>query len=294
VVTLPVSIGDGGTGATSAATALSNLGGISQNQQQLYAVTGGSANAQTATLVPAIGGYADGQVFNLKHGVGPNTGALTLNVNGQGNIAVTDIYGNALTGGECQSGQYSQVRYQSGSFLLLQSLQFLGEHFTWNKAITNGDAQCDFAPLPTMQKFTLNLDRVRSDTSNVDIWLRVETGGSFVTANYNYVGLEATNAPAINSVNTGSDSKIILGGSVGNTDALSLNGEIKVFRPSQTASVKSMHSKTWYRTGASAYAVRDMMCEYGGGAGAITGLRVMANGTNLGGGTATLQGARFS
>lgn len=79
--------------------------------------SGGSANAQTITLSPAITAYAAGQTFRFIAG-NTNTGATTLNVNG---VGAKNIYKNgavALIGGELVSGGIISVVYDGTQFQL--------------------------------------------------------------------------------------------------------------------------------------------------------------------------------
>jgi hypothetical protein len=66
-----------------------------------YASAGGSTNAYTLTLVPALASYIGGRtiVVNFPSGI-VNTGASTIDVNGLGALPITDARSNALKGGE--------------------------------------------------------------------------------------------------------------------------------------------------------------------------------------------------
>jgi hypothetical protein len=79
--------------------------------------SGGTANAQTITLSPAITAYAAGQQFAFLAG-NTNTGACTLNVNGLG---VKDVFANntACSGGEITSGLTYSVIYDGTQFNLI-------------------------------------------------------------------------------------------------------------------------------------------------------------------------------
>lgn len=78
--------------------------------------SGGTANAQTINLTPAIAAYAAGQRFAFIAGA-TNTGAATLNVNAAG---AKNIYSNnaALGGGEIESGKVYSVLYDGTQFQL--------------------------------------------------------------------------------------------------------------------------------------------------------------------------------
>jgi hypothetical protein len=73
-------------------------------------------NTITASL-PVMGAYIIGQVFTLVP-VGANTGAVTLNINSRGAIAVTKGGATALTGGELVTGAAYQLVYDGTRFLI--------------------------------------------------------------------------------------------------------------------------------------------------------------------------------
>jgi hypothetical protein len=80
---------------------------------------GGTANAQTVTLAPAIASYSNGLTVTFLS-VGTNTGAATLNVNALG---AKNIFsnGSALVGGElAQSGWYTVI-YDGTQFNLIST-----------------------------------------------------------------------------------------------------------------------------------------------------------------------------
>ena len=87
-----------------------------------YAAAGGTANAPTLTLTPAITAYAAGQTFRFLP-VGTNTGAATLAVSGLSAKAIKKAGGYgvvvALDPGDLQSAVGAQVIYDGTQFLLL-------------------------------------------------------------------------------------------------------------------------------------------------------------------------------
>ena len=76
----------------------------------------GTVNAITATL-PVMGAYIIGQVFTLVP-VGANTGAVTLNINALGAIAITKGGATALAAGELVAGAAYQLVYDGTRFLI--------------------------------------------------------------------------------------------------------------------------------------------------------------------------------
>lgn len=66
---------------------------------------GGTANAITATVTPAlIGPVVEGMLFQLTPGAN-NSGAATLSIGGAAPLAITDEFGQALTGGDLAAGR---------------------------------------------------------------------------------------------------------------------------------------------------------------------------------------------
>jgi len=100
-------------------TARSHYASIGQLQdgEINYGVTGGSANAQTLTLSPAITAYQAGQIFRFKAGY-TNTSTATLNVNGLGAKQLR-YWGFQISGYEIQANQIYCVQYDGTYFELI-------------------------------------------------------------------------------------------------------------------------------------------------------------------------------
>ena len=88
-----------------------------QKQPWLYAVAGGTANALTATLVPAPVALTSGFRLTLLIST-MNTGAATLNVNGLGPVPITTINGSALGAGDLPNGVPMLLIYSGTSWVL--------------------------------------------------------------------------------------------------------------------------------------------------------------------------------
>lgn len=84
-----------GVSDATARTQFPSMGQI-QDGAGVYAADGGTANAMTITLSPALTTYAVGQRFRIKKGSSANTTAVTLNVNGIGAGDVKWPDGSAL------------------------------------------------------------------------------------------------------------------------------------------------------------------------------------------------------
>lgn len=95
---------------------------ISQTQNSTTTwggTSGGTANAQTLTLTPAITAYVTGQRFRFLAGV-TNTAATTLNVNGVGAVnIITQSTGVSLPSNYLTIGAQYEVVYNGTAFVLL-------------------------------------------------------------------------------------------------------------------------------------------------------------------------------
>lgn len=100
--------------------------GQAQDSAMIYAVDSGAADAYVMTLSPAITAYSDGQSFIIKPG-NTNTGAVTVNINSVGAVAVVDEAGSALSAGDFIAGRYYGIVFDGTSFRLssVRSSQFL-------------------------------------------------------------------------------------------------------------------------------------------------------------------------
>lgn len=82
-------------------------------------VVGGSANVLTGSCpVPLIGSYVVGNTFEFVTGAVANTGAVTLNVDTKGAVAVVTPAGVALTSGQLEANTKYRVTYNGTSFVL--------------------------------------------------------------------------------------------------------------------------------------------------------------------------------
>jgi len=95
-----------------ARTQYASLGQL-QDGAAFYAAAGGTADAITAAITPAITAYAIGQTFRIKTGAGANTGAVTLNVNGVGAGAVKWPDDTALVAGDLPASAMVEVTCQA-------------------------------------------------------------------------------------------------------------------------------------------------------------------------------------
>lgn len=88
-----------------------------QDNTLLRGTVGGTANAITLTLTPAITAYVTGQLFSLIP-TADNTSATTINVNGVGVVNVFSS-GVAMVGGELKNGVPALIEYDGTRFSLI-------------------------------------------------------------------------------------------------------------------------------------------------------------------------------
>jgi len=95
--------------------------GQTQNGAFLWGGTaGGTANAATISLNPPLAAYAAGQAFRFQTGAAANTGAVTLNVNSLGAVAVNKGDGTtALASGDLPASAMVTVVHDGTRFRLI-------------------------------------------------------------------------------------------------------------------------------------------------------------------------------
>ena len=106
-------------------------------QQQLgnYVTAGGTANAITGTLNPALTGHVAGLPIRVKL-TASNTGATTFNPNGVGAVAIQNPLGGALISGDLQNGQIAYLMYDGTVYRLLN---YRAQIATQAEVVANAD-----------------------------------------------------------------------------------------------------------------------------------------------------------
>lgn len=84
-----------------------NIGQVQDNSTQ-YAVAGGSPNALTLTLSPALTAYVNGQRINF-NALSTNTGAATITVNGLSALTMTRVDGSPMQAGDIQASTIYEI-----------------------------------------------------------------------------------------------------------------------------------------------------------------------------------------
>jgi hypothetical protein len=124
-----------------------------QDASVIFAVGGGSANAQTLTLSPAITAYTDGMMLNFEAGA-TNTSAMTLNVNSVGAQSVVMQNGDNPPAGAITSGRFYTVIYDETNTnwvlidpSVLSGISVISENATSNAIDVTADAITDGSAL---------------------------------------------------------------------------------------------------------------------------------------------------
>jgi len=104
-----------------AQTDATNLLAIQHGTGVYGATVGGSGNAITVTLSPAITAYAAGQKFSFIAGAA-NTGGVTINFNALGAKAITKVGTTALVANDILSSSLVEVEYDGTRFQLISPI----------------------------------------------------------------------------------------------------------------------------------------------------------------------------
>ena len=120
---------------------------------------GGTANALTISLNPPLAAYAAGQEFRFISGAAANTGAVTLNINSLGAVAVNKGDGTvALSAGNLPASAIVTVTHDGTRFRLVDPVPIV--NLSTAQATTSGTA-IDFTGIPAgARRITLMFDDV--------------------------------------------------------------------------------------------------------------------------------------
>lgn len=108
-----------GVGNSAARDGYAALGQVQDGGATWAGTAGGTANAITLTLTPAISAYAAGQEFTYKSGASANTTAMTVAVSGQAAKAIQKN-GAALASGDHPANMWFRITYDGAAFQLEQ------------------------------------------------------------------------------------------------------------------------------------------------------------------------------
>lgn len=97
-----------------------------QNGTVIYALDTGTANAVVLNMTPDVTAYAEGQKFR-SHKLVTNTGAVTIDIDGLGPVALNAPDGSALLAGQLAAGQpFEVIRHTSSQFRVTSAIPLTG------------------------------------------------------------------------------------------------------------------------------------------------------------------------
>jgi hypothetical protein len=257
----------------------------------------------TATFSPALtAGLVDGMSAILRP-VATNTGAVTLN-----GTAVKDGEGNALTAGALRNGGAYDLVYVSAltAFCMVgyfpaaavspvaKLIKTLNASSSSTIDFVNGVSGVVFDD--TYDKYLVEFSTVKPATDDVELWLRVGTGGgpTYQTTSYRYAFTLQSDVPATTNRGSNSAGQIILGQSSSSTAAIGNatgeNASGRIFFPNPEAT--DFHTVNFQTTYFGANSV--LFAAAGGGCWtqgtAVTALRFMMESGNIVSGRFSLYG----
>lgn len=182
-----------------------------------YAVDTGAANNYAITITGQTTTYAAGIAFQFK-AANTNTGASTLNVNGQGTQSIVKTDGSALVAGDIVSGAIATVMYDGTNFQLLNDSGGAGGTFT-NLTVT-GTATINVANVTTFNPTITNAQLANSSAtlgnSTITLGGTTTTVGNLTLQNANITSVSTPfpNSFLANSNVTIGNTAVNLGGTI--------------------------------------------------------------------------------
>ena len=196
--------------------------GQAQDGSFVYGTVGGTADAITLTLSPAITAYAAGQKFTLVAGAA-NTGAATINVNSLGAKAIKRDVSVALQAGDIANGGVAVVEYDGTNFQLLNPrtavTQTAGDNSTKPASTAYADAAANATKRVDVRQCVL---AAAIDSSGFANWISAGSGFS--------VNIAATTKNVVLTAAYGDGS----GGPVDRVGVISADTTIGSLTPSST------------------------------------------------------------
>ena len=178
-----------GLGAATVGTDAVQYGQIQSNTDKLVTVSG--TDTLTGSVTPALTAYAAGNLFSFVV-ANTNTGAVTINIDGNGAKSITRTGSTALVAGDMVAGQVALIEYDGTRFQLLNgnsytnllvsgTLTYGGVTLT-NAVTGTGKMVLDTSPAvnnPTVTNYTESVVAIGTVTSSNTIAL---TNGTVQTA----------------------------------------------------------------------------------------------------------------
>jgi len=158
------------------------------------AAAGGSADAYTVTLVPALSSYAARQCFTFTT-ANSNTGASTINVDGLGVVQLYKVLGGQvfdLSEGDILAGRPYFCLTDGTNVEVINPSLGLGPQLL--QSITaNGGSTITFDDIPEgFNSYEIRWRDCSIATDNARLRMQVSVAGVFSTTGYSYVNTEVT------------------------------------------------------------------------------------------------------
>lgn len=208
----------------------------------LWATGVAGTNTLTATLTPAPTALTAGMVVRFIP-ANANTGAVTLNLNGLGGIAVRRTISGFpadLTGGELQPGVVAELFYTGVQFQLVlePGLHILGTATAASSSSINF-TNANILGNTLFDDFELRFNNLLPATSGVGLWFRVSQGGVFQNGATDYRWERNTLAGGANTAANGTGgSQIVLAGGLSNSAARGAQGIVRFSRTGNAGELK--------------------------------------------------------
>jgi len=259
---LPVSSTPGAVSGNSYMDAVQEeVTGLWNCSRILLTGVGGSANAITASVVPALvgGTLIDGMSFTLK-AINTNTGPVTLNT-----FPIVDGMGSALKAGAIVNGGVYDLMWvaSANSFYIVGYFQGAGAPAGKLIASATGAGQSTIDIIngnfgvvffdDTYDTYLIDIATAKPSSDDVELWLRVGTGGgtpTYQTSGYRHITTQVSPTGGVAFSQSASDSKLIIAGRPTATEAIgNASGEnisIRVTCPNPEQG--DAHTMTWNGT----------------------------------------------
>ena len=261
-------------GDGTALTGVANIGQIQNGEfTNLTGVAG--TNTITANASPSLGSYIAGQLFSFIVAV-TNTGAVTINIDGQGATAILQD-GFPLVAGDLVAGVSNLIYYDGTQFQLLTgasaggltavvddpapllggNLGLNGNGITYPSAVTivncfdQDDLASDSATATaTQQSIKAYVDNASNPLGQAKAWVNFSATSGIITVrnsfNVSSVNINTTGDYTVNFINSFPNSDYAVAGFTGNGSAISPSTDFGPFHGSSSQFSAGFHR---FRTG---------------------------------------------
>ncbi len=266
-----------------------------QNQSMVYIAAGGTVDVITLTVVPAITAYVTGQRFAFKAS-GPNTTAVTINVNSKGaKTAKKDGGSRDLDAGDFITGQIVEVAYDGTNMQVESPLASHGGDTFIEEIIAANDATIEFTTGIDSEhdEYEIQIINLVPATDDTELYLRYQVAAAWKSGatDYSY-NMQFNNTPGVSA-----GAAQILLASAGGEDGVgsgageSWSGRIHIYNPASTVRWSNMNVMANYNNTTSPFSVLGAGV-YDAGVEAVTGFQFLMSAGNITSGTFRLFGKK--